>query len=177
MFDPTAFENMKVVMEGGFYDRDLNGEIRIIDRNDIINSAKMARRYEIAFTDIVDEREDIFCTFTMEAGLENLAAELSPEGRSEKLAGCHVSVKFAMDLKNDSQLIKENREILQEIWGSDRTIKQIVKYDPESMDNTVQAEAVILFNRLVYEEQIDDLTEMINYMMISLQALNKIRYR
>lgn len=82
-----------------------------------------------------------------------------------------------MDLKNDPQLIKENREILQEIWGSDRTIKQIVKYDPESMDNTVQAEAVILFNRLVYEEQIDDLTEMINYMMISLQALNKIRYR
>ena len=27
MFDPTAFENMRVVMEGIFYDKDLSGDI------------------------------------------------------------------------------------------------------------------------------------------------------
>ncbi|GLB57897.1 hypothetical protein [Cytobacillus sp. NCCP-133] len=173
MFDPTAFENMKVVMEGGFYDRDLSGEIRIIDRNDILNSAKMARCYEITFTDIAGEK-DISCSYKMEAGLENLAAELMPEGKSERLAGCRVSVRFTMQLNNDPQLFRENRKILRDIWGRERTIKQTVNYNPEGADHSVTAETFVLFNRLVYEEQIDDLSEMINYMIASLQALKNI---
>lgn len=36
MFDPTAFDNMKVVIEGAIYDLDLDGEISIIDRNDLL---------------------------------------------------------------------------------------------------------------------------------------------
>ena len=27
MFDPTAYENMRVVLEGIFYDKDLSGDI------------------------------------------------------------------------------------------------------------------------------------------------------
>ena len=49
MFDPTAFENIKVVLEGAVYDLDLNGEIIIIDRNDLINTAKLSRKYELSF--------------------------------------------------------------------------------------------------------------------------------
>ena len=49
MFDPTAFENMKVVMEGIFYDKDLSGEIIILDRNDIMNIAKLSRTYDLSF--------------------------------------------------------------------------------------------------------------------------------
>ena len=43
MFDPTAYENMRVVLEGIFYDKDLSGEILVIDRNDIVNTAKLSR--------------------------------------------------------------------------------------------------------------------------------------
>jgi hypothetical protein len=41
MFDPTAFDNMKVVLEGALYDLDIMGEIIITDRNDLFNTAKM----------------------------------------------------------------------------------------------------------------------------------------
>ena len=49
LFDPTAFENIKVVIEGEIYDRDLSGEIFVTDRNDWFNSAKLSRKYEISF--------------------------------------------------------------------------------------------------------------------------------
>lgn len=54
MFDPTAFENLKIVIEGAVYDRDFSGEILVTDRNDIINLAKLERRFEISFVDKVN---------------------------------------------------------------------------------------------------------------------------
>ncbi|MBN8200184.1 MULTISPECIES: hypothetical protein [Bacillaceae] len=175
MFDPTAFENMKVVMEGGFYDRDLDGEIRIVDRNDILNSAKMSRRYDITFKDNA-EGPEIFCTFTMEAGLDNLAAELLPQGKSGKLAGCRIYVKFIIKHQIDSQASLQIREVLRHIWGSGRKVEQTVKYHPENMKALAETETVISFNRLIHEEQIDDLNEMISYMTASMKALRKIHF-
>ncbi|UOE54127.1 hypothetical protein LIT38_18810 [Bacillus sp. CMF12] len=174
MFDPTAFENMKVVMEGGFYDRDLDGEIRIVDRNDILNSAKMSRRYDITFTDIAKGLAEIFCTFTMEAGLDNLAAELLPQVKSEKLAGCRIYVKFTIKHPKDSQVFLEIREVLRHIWGIGRKVEQTVKYNPENA--LAETETVISFNRLIHEEQIDDLNKMISYMTASMEALRKIQF-
>lgn len=171
MFDPAAFENMKVVMEGGFYDRDLRGEIRIMDRNDIMNSAKLSRRYDLSFTDSFEGHADIWCTFIMEAALENLAAELLPSAQSEKLAGCHVMIKFTLTHKNDFALFQKIREILKDIWGKERTIKQTGKFNPEEENGIAESESAIYFNRLVYEEQIDDLGQMIDYMIASLKAL------
>ena len=76
MFDPTAFENMKVVMEGIFYDKDLSGEIIIVDRNDFINTAKLSRSYDLSFQLPLAKKEKVTCKFTLSAELENLTAEL-----------------------------------------------------------------------------------------------------
>ncbi|WHY60409.1 hypothetical protein [Cytobacillus firmus] len=176
MFDPTAFENMKVVMEGGFYDRDLSGEIRIVDRNDSINSAKMSRRYDLTFTDLAEGLAEILGTFTMEAGLDNLAAELLPQVKSEMLAGCRISVNFKIKHQMEHNKFQEIREVLEQIWGSGRNIEQTVKYSPENRQGLAETETIISFNRLVQEEQIDDLHEMINYMTASMDALRKIQF-
>ncbi len=34
MFDPTAFDNLKVIVEGAVYDFDLHGDILVTDRKD-----------------------------------------------------------------------------------------------------------------------------------------------
>lgn len=47
LFDPTAFENMKVVLEGAVYDRDFIGDILVINRDDIVNLSTMSRTYKI----------------------------------------------------------------------------------------------------------------------------------
>ncbi|MGN7177949.1 hypothetical protein BK139_16540 [Paenibacillus sp. FSL R5-0490] len=176
MFDPTAFENMKVVMEGGFYDRDLSGEIRIVDRNDNINSAKMSRRYDLTFTDLAEGLAEIYCTFIMEAGIDNLAAELLPQRKTEMLAGCRISVIFKIKHQMEHNKFQEIREVLEQIWGSGRNIEQTVKYSPEKRQGLAETETIISFNRLVQEEQIDDLNEMINYMTASMDSLRKIQY-
>ncbi|KYD22330.1 MAG: hypothetical protein C6P37_08510 [Caldibacillus debilis] len=50
MFDPTAYENMKVILEGYLYDYDMQGEILIKERNDLINLADMSRTFSLLFS-------------------------------------------------------------------------------------------------------------------------------
>ena len=174
MFDPTAFENMKVVIEGAMYDRDLAGEIRIIDRNDLLNSAKLSRKYEVTFSINREDVQPLSCTLILEAGLENLAAELLPAAHSERLSGCHLFVNFSLVHSNDFAIYQRIEEELKSIWGHDRTIKQSVIYDPFKNDDMIMNQTTISFNRLIYEDQLDDIIIMTDYMIKSLNRLQMI---
>lgn len=171
MFDPTAFENIKVVIEGEIYDRDLSGEILVIDRNDWINTAKLSRKYEITCCLPGDEHSGVTATMTLEAGLENLSAELMDLKHATHLAGCIVVIHFSLIHRNESILYKKIHTILEEIWGSGREIEQIAQIHALEDSSHVKNKASISFNRLIYENQIDDLTEMIGYMIQSLIKL------
>lgn len=174
MFDPTAFENMKVVIEGELYDRDLTGEIRIQDRNDLFNSAKLSRKYDITFSDQINDAQEMSCTLILEASLVNLAAELLPIAHSEKNAGCQVTVKYTVLHQEEKEIYPKIQIALEEIWGSGRTISQFVTTDPFSKQPFIKNEIQISFNRLVYEDQMDDLTEMVNYMLLGIKKLREI---
>lgn len=171
MFDPTAFENIKVVIEGEIYDRDLNGEIVVIDRNDWINTAKLSRKYEISFRLKEMEPSGLSATMILEAGLENLSAELLRQEQSKHLSGCTVVIHFSLVHRNESIVYQAIQNVLEEIWGKGRTIEQIVQINPFGAKTSVNNRAVISFNRLVYEDQIDDLSKMIDYMTESLESL------
>lgn len=171
MFDPTAFENIKIVIDGRIYDLDLAGEIKIIDRNDILNTAKLSRQYDISFTDQRNENKECFCTFIMEAGLENLASELLPIANSEQLAGCQMKIRFTLKHVNELAAFKEIEAILKDIWGPDRVIKQTVKKNPFDDGKIVTNSTEVIFNRLVYEDQIEDMISMIDYMVKTLKVL------
>lgn len=174
MFDPTAFENIKVVIEGDIYDRDLSGEVIVIDRNDWINAAKLSRKYEISFTKKGYEPGLLSATMTIEAGLENLAAELLESEDAKQLAGCAVGISFTLMHQNELDVFKEVHKLLTEIWGGDRAIRQTAMMEPLENKSHIQNHVKVTFNRLVYEEQIDDLSEMVHYMIMSLEKLKKL---
>lgn len=174
MFDPTAFENIKVVIEGEIYDRDLSGEIIVIDRNDWINAAKLSRKYEISFTKKGYEPDLLSATMTIEAGLENLSAELLGNLNAKQLAGCKVNISFSLLHKNELDGFQEVQKVLEDIWGRDRSIIQTALVHPLEDKSLIQSHATVSFNRLVYEEQIDDLSEMAVYMITSLEKLKKL---
>ncbi|MBT2677802.1 hypothetical protein J7E38_02250 [Bacillus sp. ISL-35] len=174
MFDPTAFENIKVVIEGEIYDRDLSGEIKVVDRNDWINTAKLSRKYEISFTVSGYNDKEIAAIMTLEAGLENLSAELLGSRSANHLAGCIVGISFTMLHRNEVQVYRSIQEGLEDIWGKDREIVQSVQVFPLAESQRIRNFARVSFNRLVYEEQIDDLTEMIDYMVDSVNKLKKL---
>ncbi|RSD26576.1 hypothetical protein [Mesobacillus subterraneus] len=174
MFDPTAFENIKVVIEGDIYDRDLSGEILVIDRDDWINTAKLSRKYEISFTVKGFVPEKLSAGLVLEAGLENLSAELLGTESANQLAGCKVEIFFSLYHSNDLEVFQDIQDTLQGVWGQDRAIIQNVRHSPLQNSRHIHNKAVISFDRLVYEEQIEDLTNMVDYMNESLKKLKKI---
>lgn len=174
MFDPTAFDNMKVVLEGALYDLDLSGKILIIDRDDLVNIAKLSRKFEVTFR-LSDETEGnrVRATFGLEAKLENLAAELlSPE--LNKLAGCNLILTFTMEHRNELIIFERIDRLLQRIWGSERLITQTVHYNPLANNGEIINLVKIDFDRLIYEDQMADLNGMLNFMVITLEEIRSM---
>jgi hypothetical protein len=168
MFDPTAFENMKVVLEGAIYDLDLNGEIVIIDRNDIINTAKLSREYELKFK--LDHSSAVAASIEMESGLENLVAELLPGSLSQRKSGCSIRLYFSFEHQHKIVDYQKINKVLTDIWGSKRKIIHTVSFYPLQQDN-MNSLITIEFGRLVHEDQIDDITAMIDFMFTTCEQL------
>lgn len=87
MFDPTAFENMRTVMEGLIYDKDLDGDIIVLDRNDVFNSSKLSRNYTITFR--LKNQQNAKLMFELSADLQNLSAELLESVKKRKVDWCY----------------------------------------------------------------------------------------
>ena len=171
MFDPTAFDNMKVVIEGALYDLDISGEIIITDRNDFINLAKMSRKFDVSFQ---LPNNAVTAKIEMTAGLVNLAAELLPPLLSEQKAGCQLRLQFLTaheKIDNDYNVIEG---ILRNIWGPTRIITQSVQYEPLRSETKYAHIITIEFDRLIREDQMDDLVEMTEFIITTLQELEKI---
>jgi hypothetical protein len=170
MFDPTAFENMKVVLEGALYDLDLNGEIIIFDRNDFINLAKLSRKYEACFS-LVERSKNISAKLVLEAGLDNLAAELLPGAVSENRSGCLIYLQFYFEHSQKIINYDKIEKALLDIWGSTRKMTYLASFYPLQKEKRMQSEVKIEFERLIQENQIDDLVEMIDSMITTLYRL------
>lgn len=167
MFDPTAFENMRVVIEGYLYDKDLDGELSIIDRNDIVNLSKLTREYMIEFQ-LKNSSSDHKATFCLKAGLENLAAELLPGNILASKQGSFVKLQFHVIHLNELDLYDKLQTGFQQIWGEKRTILQNIQYNPLNTNRSVENRITIEFNRLIVEDQMDDLLDMIDHMVETL---------
>ncbi|WP_251552377.1 hypothetical protein [Neobacillus muris] len=174
MFDPTAFDNMKVVIEGAFYDMDLSGEVLITDRNDWINIAKMSRLFTISFQLPGASQAKITAKMELESTLENLAAELLPGIQSEPLTGCYVKLKYFLNHKNDLDLFEKIERLLTETWGNTRKISQSAEYNPLLRSDIIKNVVTIDFLRLVSEDQLEDLVEMTGIMRTTIQKLDDL---
>ncbi|MEH7335915.1 hypothetical protein V7161_25135 [Neobacillus drentensis] len=168
MFDPTAFDNMKVVIEGALYDFDLSGEIIIADRNDIINMAKMSRSFDLSFQ---LPAGTVTAKIEMESKLVNLAAELLPNSQPEKLAGSYVKLQFFLELLDTSADFQTIETIFLDIWGEKRKITQSVEYNPLDKPRKIKNTITLDFERIIGEEQMDDLIEMADFMVATLEKL------
>lgn len=171
MFDPTAFENMRVVMDGIFYDKDLSSEIIITDRNDIINTAKLSRSYDLSFQLPSVKKEKVTCKFILTAGLENLTAELLQ--LSEELAGCTAVIEFTLKHEYSELMFWQIEELLASIWGDKRAIKLTICRESMKAQEKAYYIGMVSFNRIIHEDQMDDLTEMTEYMLMTLEKLEE----
>ncbi|GER71580.1 hypothetical protein BpJC7_28830 [Weizmannia acidilactici] len=161
MFDPTAFENMKTVFEGAAYDLDLSGEAAIIGRNDIVDLAGMSRDYRITLT--LPAWREASATVRLFAPFAQLAAEIL-DGFSGNGAGAYAWITFSWQNTKKSDAYKS---IIRSLWGG-RHFEERSVYS--SFSGTSE-EVIIDFNRLITEDLMDDLLEMLHHAVKTLHHL------
>ncbi|CAG9622018.1 hypothetical protein [Sutcliffiella rhizosphaerae] len=162
MFDPSVFDNLKVVMEGDIYELDLLGMIKVVGRSDIVDLANMSRSFKMELT----KDKNIFGHIQLSSDIENISGELLHKINSP---GCIAQIKFTKPLQNHTTLIVEVEQWqskLQHVWPHRQIIMKVVNTFSGDDQDFVTAE--IVFDRLIYEENIDDLREMVNVLVTCL---------
>lgn len=170
MFDPTAFENMRMVLEGQIYDKDLEGDLNILDRNDLFNSSKLAREYTISMS--LKDQKNAKLTLVLTADVKNLASELLELPNSNSAMGATIKIQLNLRHINKQEIYISINRLLKELWGDGVKIVQEVRSNPLQSDKIIRNHIVIDFNRVVNEDQLEDLLTMVDYMEDTLRQLS-----
>lgn len=172
MFDPTVFENLKVVLEGAVYDLDLSGRIRITAREDLIDLSSMSRCYAIHFKVAQVPAAAVMAEIRLQADLADLAGEIL-ETR-QRLPGCRLDVFFEEEVGEESSIdavCRRTEALLKELWGEQYTLRQtistIYRSQPVARKNRTQLD----FGRKFGEDMIEDIPELLEHVMKSLRLL------
>lgn len=177
MFDPTIFDNLKVVAEGAVYDLDLAGEILITNRMDQIDLAKLSRYYAVKFRKKDKGEDSVHGELRIFAGVRDLSAEIM-EYPVDQSIGCNIEIVFFTTVKDKKKDCEATQSVLLDVWGNRPSITQKISfpYDPDApvkMDNTIY----LNFDRKIGEAQVDDLPIMVDYMIESIDHLNEIKLK
>ena len=174
MFDPTAFDNMKVVLEGAVYDQDLQGRILVIDRKDLIDLARLSRKYSILFE---NRNGNSACRamLTAEYGIDHYLAETRGTEQGA-MAGVEMKVKFFVEHPDEQRIYLQLQHVIETIWGAGRTVEQEAAFSPFSDRRIVKNVISVSFNRLLLEEQIENIPDLVEYSVRSLNTIEK-RFR
>ncbi|MEY9867872.1 hypothetical protein ACDZ29_26125 [Peribacillus sp. RS7] len=173
MFDPTAFENMKVVLEGAVYDRDFIGDILVINRDDMVNLSTMSRSYKIEM-ELKEPMAPISISGAIEihASLQNLSAELLDSTIDDTHSGCTVDIFISFPQKLNEVNAEQFLNDLGKIWGDQRIITVTTSLTVSKKVQPVHSSLFkVSFGRLVKEEQMDDLEDMVEYLIQSIKAV------
>ncbi|MDQ0245382.1 hypothetical protein J2S09_002959 [Bacillus fengqiuensis] len=166
MFDPIVFDNLKVVIEGEVYDLDLEGHVSVVNREDYVDLARFSRVYRISF----QQTSAIVASLLLTTHIDHIHAELS--GNKQVKPGCLIEIDFVlsqMSTFTDVQCANYEKQ-LRAIWGEERIIEQRVSHLIGT--NEYKNEMKIKFNRYIYEDQVDDIIEMVDYMLETIQKFN-----
>lgn len=221
MFDPTIFDNLKVVLEGAVYDLDAMDRVDIVERSDLLDVSALSRAYLIGFTlrnpPAAPAREDakrtklpvffrsevpIAARIRLQADLANLAAEilddrrlLEPEGEGPVSIGNRLTIEFEVNWLGDKSVafaespeeqwpawiksLKDHGEQaearMRDIWGANPRIRQRMSFDTDEVPMRCLQTWTVEFKRKINEDQINDITELLDHVLRTLIELDKLR--
>ncbi|MCS7461113.1 hypothetical protein N0M98_13245 [Paenibacillus doosanensis] len=169
MFDPTIFDNLKVVFEGAMYDMDLSGELQIVNRTDRVELSAMSRSFGMEAVRKPDGA--VKGSFFLKASLADLSAELLAE--QGKQPGCSLELEFVYPIQEPARDCEEAEAILRSIWGEAPSILQVVQtvygQEPSVRTNHV----TVQFSRKLDERQIDDIPSLLEHLALSMERLER----
>lgn len=171
MFDPTIFENLKVVVEGELYDRDSDGEITIIDRKDIVNLATMSRSYSVTFIS-KNNSQSFTATLKLDATASDLYREIL---ETNQQMGSKLVLILQGPIKDTLKTPLLIEEQLTVKWNNRPSIEQQIYYDWNNNESKkYYLKVQLTFNRNINEDHISDLSEIWTLLIESLEIVDKI---
>ncbi|OIJ17266.1 hypothetical protein BKP37_01825 [Anaerobacillus alkalilacustris] len=173
MFDPTIYENLKVVLEGKIYERDFNNEIIIVDRQDNIDLASMSRQYVITFS-IKSGSKNYQAKVKLKADSKDLYGEIL-EKETISNCGCHLMLSLNGPLTNISSNPQIIKQMLENKWNKRPIITQEIYYtwNPNEAHQYF-LKTILSFDRKINEDHIDDFDQIMNLLIESLLLVEKI---
>jgi hypothetical protein len=166
MFDPTVFDNLKVIVEGYIYDLDLENEISVTDRSDNIDLATMSRSYTITFAN--KYKKNPTATIGMEMRQQQLVGELM---HSIENPGCHINVALEEQLQTqeyDELLLKK----LKKIWEG-HSIKLFLTKEITSSLKVYHHRYQVDFQICYGENDIEELLHIVEHSISLLHMMSK----
>jgi hypothetical protein len=156
LFDPTAYENLKVVFEGIVYDYDLNEEITIIERNDYINLADMSRTYNLSFMNKNDRNQLLIMKIELKANFQQLVAEWYP---MNERPGANINVHFNVNTKLDEVLEKRVSKFLKKNYEKMYNLEQITNV---YQDQKMTYQFILKRHEEITENNMEELHDIVN---------------
>jgi hypothetical protein len=174
LFDPTIYDNLKVVLEGSVYDLDLEGRILVTNRSDRIELATMSRCCSFRFRE-QPETGPAQAEIGLSASLADLAAELlRPSGGAP---GCELDIAFETRvLDPDTQCPVIERELLS-IWDHRPQVRQRLSFELPQREEGYADRITLRFGRKLDENQAEDFPQLVGFALRSLQWLNRYAAR
>lgn len=174
MFDPTVYENVKVVLEGAVYDLDLSGRVRVTNREDVIDLSSMSRRYAIRFADAHDLNGRLFAEIHLKAHLSDLASEIMETHQPSP--GCKLEIFFEETVGEEMSIddtCRRTDSVLKEIWGERFAIRQTISYAYDSQPIVWRNRTMLDFGRKFNEDVIEDIPDLLEHVLRSIQRLSE----
>jgi hypothetical protein len=168
MFDPTVFDNLKVVFEGAIYELDLKGEIDIIDRSDLVDLAKMSRAYSVTLA-----KDQIEGLVELTTDAESWSGEIMEHGINFP---CHLFLQFFVKIKDIDHSCSGIRFRLSQIWRpyKPKIEQQIGFIYGNSVSQTVFHDQInIFFNDPIDESFISEIPHLISLIIETLNSLEE----
>ena len=116
-------------------------------------------------------KSQVTARLDLEADLKNLAAELLPGSLTKRFSGCFIHLEFSFEHQQRIIDYEQIERILSEIWGENRKITQAVTFYPLKEDKKWLSVVKVEFDRLIHEDQIDDLISMVDVIITTLYHL------
>ncbi|PZE21805.1 hypothetical protein [Paenibacillus xerothermodurans] len=168
MFDPTVFDNLRVVFEGAMYDLDLNGPVQITQRIDRVELATMSRSFAMEAM-----RKDGGITkgsFMLTASLADLSAEILAE--AGKQPGCALELRFEFPIREFERDCALAAERIEAVWGTEHSTAQTVSRDYGRAPSDLTDILRIRFAQKLDERHIDDIPRLLEHLLLSLERLD-----
>ncbi|KGA96687.1 hypothetical protein AJ85_17940 [Alkalihalobacillus alcalophilus ATCC 27647 = CGMCC 1.3604] len=171
MFDPTVFDNLKIGFENYLYDLDnLDGEINIINRRDVLEMATMSREFSLSFQ--LTEEKEVTAELILKTDLNQLAMEILEQKGSNP--SCQLILYFYLEMDDVELQCPLIEKEIKKIWEHSIEFNQRLSYLYKNQTSAIHNRVELIFNRLVSEEQMNDIPELVDHILLTLQKLEKI---